>query len=68
MKELGMKWLASLYDKLQREKTIIIKWIQECWNCGWSEGPKLLSSDEDDIDPFQHLNSDVNSDHKDSEY
>lgn len=66
MKELGAKWLTSLYDKLQREKTIIINGFKKV---GIVDALKnqTMSSDEDDIDPFEDLNSDVNSDYEDSE-
>ena len=66
MKEHGAKWLTSLYDKLQREKTIIIKGVK---NVGImdalnDETTGTLSSDEDDIGPFDDLDSDVSSDKK----
>ena len=66
MKELGAKWLTSMYDKLQREKTIIINGFKKV---GIVDALKdqTVSSDEDDIDPFEDLNSDVNSDYEDSE-
>ena len=56
VKELGAKWLTSLYDKLQREKTIIINRFK---NVGIVDALKdqTLSSDEDDIDPFENLDS-----------